>query len=294
MAYFNRRKKYISIGLTAAILMVIVGISSQFLGGYFMTANLILIITVYSTLLYMIAAGMLEGEIRTRVFSWILSLVAVLAVFSFSNKDILKYDLQQCFYPEEVAQNYFDDAYNSILVRNLVGRAKIIGTIELGQEELKSYFIGEWYFKNMDSFQYDYKKQIIEHGDVKTFEDILPQHYQNNYRIAYWVLKYGWIPSIVLLLIVLAAYGMLIRMVVKIRNKIGKVLSLSCSLALGLQFLIYVMGNLGFQFGWFCNLPFISEGNSSIITNMIFVGLACSAYRYDKVFKEERLVVTTN
>jgi len=33
------------------------------------------------------------------------------------------------------------------------------------------------------------------------------------------------------------------------------------------------MGNIGYQFGQFCNFPFISEGISSITTNMILAGL---------------------
>jgi cell division protein FtsW (lipid II flippase) len=90
------------------------------------------------------------------------------------------------------------------------------------------------------------------------------------------------------ILITAAAYGMLCRMVGKIRNNMGKVLALSCILILILQFIIYAFGNFGYQLGWFCNFPYISEGNYSIITNTILVGLACSAYRYDKVIKNEK------
>jgi hypothetical protein len=62
-----------------------------------------------------------------------------------------------------------------------------------------------WIFKNLDNFDFEYKMQSIENGDVKTLEDILPEHYQTNYRIAYWILKYGWMPSIALLLILKSA-----------------------------------------------------------------------------------------
>ncbi len=288
MAYFNRRKKYKSIHLTTVIVAVIIGTFSHLLGGYALTVNFILLITIYSTLLYMIATGMLEGKRRTKVFSWILSLGIALAVFALSFNGDFKYLIQQCFYPEEVAQNYFNDSYNSILIKDLLGKAKLVGTINLGHDELKSYYTSEWYFKNMDDSHYDYKMQYIERGDVTTLEDILPEHYQGNYRISYWILKYGLVLSIALILIVVAAYGMLIRMVGKIRNKLGKVLALSCILALVLQFAFYVMGNFGLQFGFFYSFPFVSEGKSSIITNAIFVGLACSAYRYDKVVKEEK------
>lgn len=66
----------------------------------------------------------------------------------------------------------------------------------------------------------------------------------------------------------------------------GKVIALSCMLTITLQTLIYVAGNLGYQLGAFCNLPFISEGINSIMTNMILAGMVCSAFRYDKVTKD--------
>lgn len=291
MAYFNRSKRYKSIGLTSIIVAVIGSISLYLFNSYFLAANLILVITIYSILLYMIVNGMLGDKVHSQIFTWILSLVIVLIIFVLPSSGNIKYELQQCFYPEKVAQNYFDDSYNSILIKNLLRKANMIGTINLNQDELKSYYTGKWYFKNMDNFDLDYKMQFIDHGDVKALEDILPQHYQTNYRIVYWILKYGWIPSILILLIIVATYGMLIRMVCKIRNKFGKVLSFSCILTLVLQCIIYIMGNFGFQLGWFCNFPLISEGNISIITNACILGLACSAYRYDKVVRDEKINV---
>jgi cell division protein FtsW (lipid II flippase) len=55
-----------------------------------------------------------------------------------------------------------------------------------------------------------------------------------------------------------------------------------------LQTAFYMMANFGYQFGAICNLPFVSEGLNSIIANAAFVGLICSAYRYDKVIWENR------
>ena len=68
-------------------------------------------------------------------------------------------------------------------------------------------------------------------------EDILSQHYQNNYRIAYWILKYGWMPSFVGG--VIAVYAILFRMASSIKNNLGSVLSLTCVMILFLQMLIW-------------------------------------------------------
>lgn len=48
----------------------------------------------------------------------------------------------------------------------------------------------------------------------------------------------------------------------------------------------YVLGNFGFQYATFPNLPLISEGRISIIFNMLLLGLILSAYRYDHVVEE--------
>lgn len=287
MAYFYRSKKNKSIKLTTVIVAAVIFFNSlHFMDDYFLTANLIILITISSTLLYMVATGMLEGKIIRLLFSWFIGSGIMLAVYLLTFTGSWKYEFQQCFYPEKVAQNYFDDSYNSILIKNLLGKAKLVGPINISQDELKSYFTSEWYFENMDDFRYKYKMQFVNNGDVTSLEDILPEHYQTNYRIAYSIIKYGWLPSIALLLIMAVVYVILIRMVGKIRNKIGKVISFSCVLTLVLQLLLYVFGNFGFQFGRFCTFPFVSEGHFSIITNAILIGLACSAYRYDKVYKD--------
>lgn len=55
----------------------------------------------------------------------------------------------------------------------------------------------------------------------------------------------------------------------------------------GRKGVFYLLGNLGYQFGGFPVLPFISEGTCSIAMNMIFAGLVISAYRYDRVIINE-------
>ena len=63
--------------------------------------------------------------------------------------------------------------------------------------------------------------------------------------------------------------------------------ALSGSLALSLQSLFYLAGNLGYQFGAFGNLPFVSEGLVSITGSAVMAGLVLSAYRFDTVLKEK-------
>ena len=105
--------------------------------------------------------------------------------------------------------------------------------------------------------------------DTVTLEDVLPQFYPINYRIADWILSYGWFPGIFLLGLVLVFGVLLAGISFKIRNR-----------------LFYVLGNFGFRFGWFGSLPLVSEGMVSGVVNAILLGLVLSVYRYDLVTKE--------
>ena len=52
------------------------------------------------------------------------------------------------------------------------------------------------------------------------------------------------------------------------------------------QGVLYLLGNLGYQYASFSNLPLISEGRMSIMANMLLLGMIYSAYRFDRVVDE--------
>lgn len=288
IVYLNRSKKQAPFLISTISTASIIVITTMIIRDYTLIANLILLISITVTLLYMIIKGMLAGKTRNLIFGWLISAGILVTTFIASyvgNGGNWSYIIDQSLFPEKVVQDHWNDSYNSILIKDLLSKAELLGTIELSQDELMGYYISDWYFEDVDEFHYNYKMQFVEPEDVR-LEHILPQHYQNNYRIAYWILKYGWLPATILIGIIVAAYGMLIRMVSLIKNKMGKVLAFSSVSALILQTVLYFLGNFGYQFGWFGNLPLISEGLCSITTNMILFGLVCSAYRYDKVIKD--------
>ncbi len=288
IVYLNRSKKHVPFLISTISTASIIVITTMIIRDYTLTANLILLVSSMVTLLFMIIKGMLVGRTRNLIFGWLISAVILVTTFITSyigNGGNWSYIIGQSLFPDKVVQNHWNDSYNSILIKNLLSKAELLGTIELSQDELMDYYISDWYFEDVDDFYYNYRMQFVELEEIR-LEHILPQHYQNNYRIAYWILKYGWLPSAILIGIIVVAYGMLIRMVSLIKNKMGKVLAFSSAIALILQTSLYFMGNFGYQFGWFGNLPLISEGLCSITTNMILIGLVCSAYRYDKVIKE--------
>jgi cell division protein FtsW (lipid II flippase) len=162
--------------------------------------------------------------------------------------------------------------------------------MELSKEELMNYGTGAWYFEEEEVAEITHYLHYDE--TTVSLEEILPQHYHNNYRFAYWILKYGYLPGVLLILMVISLFGIMFVVTGKIRNKLGHTLALACSVCLSSQMLLYLLGNLGYQYASFSTLPFISEGLCSITTNMILVGCVLSAYRYDRVIREEKYLNT--
>lgn len=188
--------------------------------------------------------------------------------------------------PEKQAEDVWEDGYNNVLIKELLGRSKLIGKIGLTEEEIERYGTGEWYFGQGRG---EYGSRFRE-GENHRLEHILPQHYLNNYRIAYVILRYGWIAGILFLAGLAGLCGLFFYTAFRIRNRFGFLLAFGNSMALTMQILIYILGNFGYQLGNFPNLPFISEGLVSIVVNMVLAGLVFSAYRYDRVTDEAAAV----
>lgn len=195
--------------------------------------------------------------------------------------NVIKSSLITCFAPATITDSRWDDAYNGVLVKELLTRSSIVGTADISPEELVEYGTGNWYFTHGEDI--DFMKYFHEDESTVTVADVLPQHYLNNYRITYIIVTYGWIPGIIFIAFLVGICFTCTRITKGIASRLGFAISLSCSIILTLQIIMYILGNFGFQFGSFCNLPFISEGTCSIIVNMILVGLILSIHRYDKV-----------
>lgn len=183
--------------------------------------------------------------------------------------------------PEKHATSAWEDGYNGVLIKKLLSKSELIGEIDLAQEELMEYGIGSWYFSSEEQMR-DVEYLHYDVDDV-TLEKILPQHYLNNYRVAYVILKFGWLAGILFLAALALAIVTMFSVTMRIRNSLGFALALSGSVLITLQMILYTLGNFGYQFGTFCNLPLISEGSMSVTVNMILIGLIISAYRYDRV-----------
>lgn len=278
------------------LFMVYVSISS-YMAEYTYIPILTLFGTCLGVVIYMTGKGYLTGEKKKGLAVTLLSFVLLLALWVGVQGERFSENLQRAVHPESQATSAWTDAYNNVLIRNLLGRAELTGKIRLSEEELVRYGTSEWYYSDgpgiwkggseeaKENFeQYvSYRMQFLEEPGLA---EILPQHYLNNYRFAWWILEAGWIPGIFWILLNLAVYILMFHTALHIRNRLARLMAFAGSLALSIQFLFYLLGNFGVQFGAFGNLPFVSEGWVSITGTMIMAGLILSAYRFDTVMKE--------
>ena len=256
-----------------------------------LSAMAVFLMSMMGTLLFMIHRGILRG-VKPRLYA-MAGAGGLLALGLFSGVTY-QHDSWQAFTaPEAHATSVWDDSYNGVLIQNLLARTPLTGGISLTQKELMSYGTGEWYYGSTDGLQYYQVKDREKWGTLRsniyydesdvTLWDILPQHYHSNYLIAVLILIWGWLPGLLLLAVIGAFYVLIFSCILRIRGGLASAVSLYCGLCLMLQSLLYVLGNFGFQYSTFTNLPLISEGKLSIMANMLLLGFIFSAYRYDRV-----------
>lgn len=247
--------------------------------------------SMIGTVLYMICRGMFAGN-KSRLLIQAAAGGVVLLLFYGMLPGQSRY-FQAFVNPEANAYDTLSDSYNGVLIQELLSKSPLAGRISLTPEELMEYGTGEWYFSYGDAREAAAKgkKPFSEHhrsifrsdpSDV-TLWNILPQHYANNYLLAVFILQFGWLAGILFLTVMAAFYAVLFSCIRRIHGALAGAVSFHCGLCLLFQSVLYILGNFGFQYGSFTNLPMVSEGSISILVNMLLLGFIFSAYRYDRV-----------
>lgn len=256
-------------------------------------AMAVFLFSLTGTLLFMIHRNVFGGSRRTL---YVFAMAGSLCIIGlFSALPFQQTSFQKFTAPGNHASSVWDDSYNGILIQDLLSRAPLIGGISMTQSEMMDYGTGEWYFGQAeDQSEYQLQERVklgtlrrnpYLHYDESsvTLWDILPQHYYSNYLVAVVILLYGWLPGILLLTVMAAFYALIFSCVLRTRGALASSVPFYCGLCLLFQSLLYVLGNFGYQYAAFTNLPLVSEGKLSIMANMLLLGFIFSAYRYDPV-----------
>lgn len=305
-AYRTRRKPVAGIFillLGAGLLICFRNITRQY-SAY--SVMLIFLAAVAATAVYMILRGVFhnpKGKLLLIAGAGCLLPFGVFAAWPSQD-----YFFQAFADPESVTNDTWDDSYNGLLIKELLSRTPATRGISLTPAEMMDYSTGRWYFESRDETKirwvYESNAEILkagpdpEHPNYRitapvyhnesnvTLWDILPQHYHNNYLITVTILLYGWLPALCLLSLPVLFYLVLFACIRGIRGKLAGSTAFCCGVILLMQGVLYLLGNLGFQYETFTNLPLISEGKVSILANMLLLGFILSAYRYDRVIDE--------
>lgn len=244
-----------------------------------------LLLSLGSTTAYMTGKGYFQGKKQTLI---LISLAGFLFSGCLMNaSEGARSRFQEFIQPDAHIRSVWDDTYNSALIRELLSRTPMTGGLELMPEEMMEYGSGTWYFTEESPLDAPLPRYVDYDADTVTLWDILPQHYHNNYLIAVCIFLFGWRGGILLLAAIAGFYLILFHCIRKIRGRLASVLSLCCGLLLLFQGVGYILGNFGYQYAAFPNLPLVSEGRISILCNMMLLGLISSAYRYDWVLSED-------
>lgn len=304
--YRMRRKPTISILILMLAASFFIWFQNYAVVSYVYSITLIFLTTILATIFFMIHRRIFSAPRRR------LALIAaggfLLPLGIFITLPSQNYLVQAFAAPETVTVRSWDDSYNGLLIKNLLSRTPAVSGISLTPEELMDYCTGSWYFESpgMEHLRManppkdeaqdaewekdwrNHRNYILQNHNESnvTLWDILPQHYHNNYLITCVILLYGWLPGLCFLALPVLFYIGLFRCIQNIHGKLASSTAFCCGVALLMQGILYLLGNLGYQYETFPNLPLISEGRLSILANMLLLGFIFSAYRYDRVIDE--------
>ncbi|ADL53190.1 FtsW/RodA/SpoVE family cell cycle protein [Clostridium cellulovorans] len=135
-----------------------------------------------------------------------------------------------------------------------------------------------WLFNQLTALRSS--ANLIGH-DLNSSHDIVSRLQMNNdFIFAYILYTFGWIAAILLIATVLAFIIRIGFIGIKTKDNYGKLLvSGLCAFFFG-QFALNILMNFSMTPVFAIGLPFISYGGSSLVINLISVGLITSVYRW--------------
>ncbi len=306
----HNRKKFLKAALGCAGVWLLLMYTS---GLYHIsdTAAAIFLLSTLGTVCFMIYRGILSGN-KKYLYSGTLAFLVLLGSPLFLTSSGRE-KTEAFLSPQSAIRTTWDDTYNGILIQELLSRTPLTRGLLLSPEEMMDYGTGAWYFASRDPRHigidatgiHTDKQQQEFHDKVKAIEkqggdpryihyqaddvtlwDILPQHYHNNYLIAVCIFLFGWLPGLAMIGAIGLFYWILFSYIRRIHGNLASSLAFCCGQCLLWQGVFYLLGNFGYQYAIFPNLPLISEGQLSILFNMLLLGLVFSAYRFDHVIEE--------
>lgn len=108
-----------------------------------------------------------------------------------------------------------------------------------------------------------------------------------DYVLIHLIASYGLLATAGVLLVAVGFVTRMFHVTVRMKNQLGQMLGIGCSLVFVFQMVHYIMLNLGRGLIT-TGMPFLSYGGSSVLVTFILVGLLLSIYRYKDISTEQK------
>lgn len=110
-------------------------------------------------------------------------------------------------------------------------------------------------------------------------ENISLPNFVSDFALTFFTHKFGWFSFIAVAALFVLLFIILFSYILKQKNRLGQMVSISVFLVLLAEFAVYIMNNLGFGFFGSMSLPLVSQGNPELIINSFLIGLLLSVFR---------------
>jgi cell division protein FtsW (lipid II flippase) len=184
---------------------------------------------------------------------------------------------------------YMSKANKKILGLFVASEILILFLTRVGFESI-SGFINRW--NDIDDSGYIYNQlKIIRDSSVlfgrgENFDLIRLPEFYNDVIFSSIVYSFGWLVGAIVVILIAILLFRIIKVAISVKNTYGKSLVLALTTILGIQFVWNILFNLGLAVGG-VSLPFISDSGTSIIINMLIVGIIVNVYKGKSISKVE-------
>lgn len=114
----------------------------------------------------------------------------------------------------------------------------------------------------------------------------LPIEVNTDYILTYIIYRLGWLAFFIVVATVFIFIVNGFKLCFDQKSILGKLISIPVMISLASQSILYLMSNLGWEFGSSI-LPFISYSGRATITSFILVGILLSVFKSDYLLKED-------
>lgn len=253
VVYSLRGKGYLAIILCNFLTLILV-VLTRFYGSYMLA-------TICYMLILAVAISKNFFDVNKKVvFMMYLFFALLIAFIIFSGYEYSLLRIQVWLHPYKYA---LDAGYQNVMRIEVIRHSQLIGAFKPFQ------FLG----------------MQINPQNVAGF---LPEY--NTSIIIYLISKFGFIPVIFIISIIITLVIRLFILSFKQKSFLGFIISFACTSAIALQSIVYIFNDLGFYLFSVGGLPLISSG-INLISSMCLMGVLLCVFRNDSLVRDTAIKV---